>query len=380
MWLLDLLSPVLPDPSVPARHYGVLPKPESPRYLVPLDDPKSTAMLVRPGGARSVRRRLLRLALRPALRLRLLPLLRRGVSVPDGQPGSPSLVQWLEQALDEPALTMSVAIGPPRPNRKPILQVLTPEGRTVCYGKIAVDDHTARLVRNESAFLAEHRPTELVVPELLTLGLWKGREIALLSPLALDAQDRGPRNLELTVEVVMAIARLQPLETSAVLDNAWWHRVRSSAGERAAHRAGRLQACIDDLARRLKGVSWTFGAWHGDLTPWNAEWVDATLHVWDWERTGGPVPVGFDPVHSEFQVAHLRSGLRAAAAAERTVAVQGSLLQALGVPPAEHRLLVDCYLLELCLRLVDAAHYGPIGGLGPLADDILAALLAPRDR
>lgn len=348
--------------------------------MVPLDDPKSTAMLVRPGGARSVRRRVLRLALRPALRLRLLPLLRRGVSVPDGQAGSPSLVQWLEAALGEPALTMSVAIGPPRPNRKPILQVLTPDGRTVCYGKIAVDEHTARLVRNESAFLAEHRPTELVVPELLTLGTWKGREIALLSPLPLDAQDRGPRNLELTGDVIMAIARLQSLETSEVLDSPWWDRVSASAGERAAHRAGRLEACIEDLTRRLDGIEWTFGAWHGDLTPWNAEWVDGRLHVWDWERTGGPVPVGFDAVHAEFQVAHLRSGLRAAEAAERAVAVQGPLLRELGVPAAEHRLLVDCYLLELCLRLVDAAHYGPIGGLGPLADDILTALLAHRDR
>ena len=80
MWLLDLVSPVLPDPLGRVRHYGVLPRPEAPRYLIPLDSAKaSAAFLVRPGNVRSMTQRALRLLLRPALRLGIVPLFRRRV-------------------------------------------------------------------------------------------------------------------------------------------------------------------------------------------------------------------------------------------------------------------------------------------------------------
>lgn len=374
MWLLDLVSPVLPDPHGRVRHYGVLPRPEAPRYLVPLDSPRaSAAFLVRPGNVRALGQRALRLALRPALRLGVVPLFRRKVVIPDGLPGTPSLIQWLEHMLGRTDLVMSVAIGPPRPNRKPILQVMTPEGQTVCYGKIAVDEHTARLVRNESAFLADYKPEGFVVPELMSLDSWKGHEIALLSVLPLDDRHHCAPALDLTADIVVEIARLMPMHTEAVLTSPWWTAIRSRTSDQGGVRAARLEACADRLERRLEAVDWTFGAWHGDLTPWNAEWVHGRLHIWDWERTGGPVPVGFDPVHAEFQVAHLRAGLAASEAAQQVVHGQARLLEQLGIPRRQHRLLVDCYQLELCLRLLDAARYGPIGGLGPLTDDLIAA-------
>ena len=187
MWLLDLVSPMLPDPHGRTRHYGVLPRPEAPRYLVPLDSAKaSAAFLVRPGNVRTLSQRALRLLLRPALGLGVVPLFRRKVEVPDGLPGTPSLIQWLEEELGQTNLLMSIAIGPPRPNRKPILQVMTADGRTICFGKIAVDEHTARLVRNESEFLADHKPEGFVVPKLIAHDMWKGNEIALISVLPLD--------------------------------------------------------------------------------------------------------------------------------------------------------------------------------------------------
>ena len=176
MWLLDLVSPVLPDPDGRVRHYGVLPRPEAPRYLVPLDAPPDQRRVS--GAARQRRKpsaqRLMRLLLRPALRLGMVPFFRRRVSVPDGRPGTPSLIQWLEEELGQPNLVMSIAIGPPRPNRKPILQVMTADGRTICFAKVAVDEHTARLLRNESEFLADHRPEGFVVPKLLAHDMWKG--------------------------------------------------------------------------------------------------------------------------------------------------------------------------------------------------------------
>jgi hypothetical protein len=49
-----------------------------------------------------------------------------------------------------------------------------------------------------------------------------------------------------------------------------------------------------------------FGAWHGDLTPWNMATLRDTICVWDWERFSRGVPLGFDAVHYAFQGAVVR--------------------------------------------------------------------------
>jgi hypothetical protein len=379
MWLLDLVSPVLPQPNGRVRQYGVLPRPEAPRYLIPLDAPRTSAtLLVRPGNARVLSQRAMRFVLRVALRLGVVPFFRRRVSVPDGDVDSPSLIQWLERELGRRDLVMAVAIGPPRPNRKPIVQVMTTDGSPVCYGKIAVDEHTSQLVRNESAFLAAHKPGGFVVPALLALDTWKGRDIALLSVLTLDEHHRAAPFLELTPEIILEIARLMPVRECGVLTSPWW----ASAMERCASQDGTqredLKRYVEKLGDQLVGISWTFGAWHGDLTPWNAKWVSGRLHIWDWERTGGPVPLGFDAVHAEFQVAHLNEGLPVAEAAAQVVTARGPLLERLGIARDQLGLLVGCYRLELSLRLLDAARYGSIGSFGPLVDELLTAPIQVR--
>lgn len=382
LWLLDLLAPIRPDVNGPVRHYGVLPRAETPRYLLPLHARRATKrVMLRPGTARSAKQAVLRTALTTMLRLGLLPLVKREVTIPDGQPGSPSLLQWLEGELGEDHLVMSLAIGPPRPNRKPVLQLLTPDGRTVCFAKMAVDEHTARLVRNEHAFLAAHRPKELVVPEALSLRHWKGHEIALYSALSLAGDDGGgdgaaggSGHLQLTKETLLDITRLLPLERAIVVGSPWWSTVEGRAQREAGPHAGKLSATVRRLACRLEGVTWTFGAWHGDLTQWNARWVNDRLNVWDWERAGGPVPVGFDAVHCEYQVATLADHQEAADAARRTSANQGELLAAVGIPADEHRLLVDCYLMELALRCLDGARSGSLGAFDRMVPGILAHL------
>jgi hypothetical protein len=333
-------------------------------------------VLFRQAGAESLGRRAARVLVGPALRVGALPLVAPTISVPDGKVGAPSLVQRLEEELQRRRLLMAMAIGPPRPNRKPVLQLLTPDGRTVCFGKAAVDQHTARMVRNESDFLTRHRPHDIVVPEPMGLFTWKDHEVALFRPLDLGAPHSPAGRLRLTEAVVLDIAGLLSVQRGTVISSAWWRQVSRGGGVRDGHRAPAVRAAVAQLGRRLTGVEWTFGAWHGDLTPWNARWVGEHLHVWDWERAGGPVPLGFDVAHAEFQVANVVGGLDTAAASRRARAVAGDLLRQLGVPTSEHALLVDCYLLELCLRLIEGARFGAIGDLEVMVDDILGALTA----
>lgn len=380
MWLLDLMSPVLPPPGADVRRYAVLPGTAAPRYFLPLDARRAgRAVLVRPAGARTLRQRAGRMLLGPALRIGAVQLVAPTFAIPDGRPHDPSLLQRLEQELHERRLVMSIGVGPPRPNRKPVLQLLTPNGRTVCFAKTAVDAYTAAMIANESRFLGEHRPCEIVAPEPMGLLRWKARDIALFSPLDLGFRPGGSHDLRLTTSVVLDIARLLPLQRRAVLDTAWWTRVSGGPNGPDGRRTAPLCRAVELLAQRLQDVCWTFGAWHGDLTPWNAQWEAGRLHVWDWERAGGPVPLGFDVVHAAFQVAHLRSGLPTDRAVARALGLQGGLLARLAVPEAQHGLLVDCYLLELCLRMLDGARFGAMGDLDAVVDDILARLCRRQD-
>lgn len=372
--LTDLLAPAANGRAGAAsatEGYAVLPSAAHPRYLVPLRSARAAAGIrFRPSSGRADT--LARLVLRPALRTGVARLLPNRLVVETGDPSHPSLLGWIGAQLGRDDLSMAVAIGNPRPNRKPVLQVIDPVGGTVCFGKVGLTEHTCRLIRNETAFLARQGSTaRVVVADLLASGDWKGREIALLSDLA----PRIGTRLALTPEVVLEIARMQPTERHPVADSPWWAGVR-----RQVETSGDddLARCLDAVEPRLADRAWTFGAWHGDMAPWNAAWDGDRLVTWDWERTSGPVPVGFDAVHAAFQVAHLDDGQPVPAAAAGVVGSEAALLEAVGIAAADHRALVGAYLLELRLRLADDARFGPLGRQQRLADALSGAIVEGR--
>ena len=264
--------------------------------------------------------------------------------------------------------------GRPRPNRKPVLQIFDSTGETVCFAKLGVDGLTSRLVRHEAAFLTQHRFGPIVAPELIAITEWKGLPLALYKPLPLQRARRRDQ-LSTSADEILAIARSRPIEEVEVLESPWWRRV--SRELTALDDEVPVAYALAKLASRLEGVRWRFGAWHGDFAPWNAQRIDGTLHVWDWERADAPVPLGLDPVHAWFQVATLRKGLSPAAAAEHATTVNPGLLHQLHVRPQDQRTLVDCYQFELCLRLAEAARSGDTG---PLAKAIRTMVLAIASR
>ncbi|MDQ1647058.1 MAG: hypothetical protein QOJ50_3242, partial [Cryptosporangiaceae bacterium] len=91
----------------------------------------------------------------------------------DGEPG---LDEHLASILGRPVL-LALHIGPPRANRKPVLQLLTPRGETLAFAKLGVNDLTARLVDAEAAALTAvgaAAPAGISVPEVLHHGSWHG--------------------------------------------------------------------------------------------------------------------------------------------------------------------------------------------------------------
>ncbi|PWR12748.1 hypothetical protein DKT68_02545, partial [Micromonospora acroterricola] len=112
------------------------------------------------------------------------------------------------------------------------------------------------------------------------------------------------------------------------------------------------------LARRHGGTAVEFGHWHGDWVPWNLGRHAGRLVAWDWEHSGPDVPVGFDLAHDAFQRSLVLRGEPAAVAA---AAADGHLErhgERLGLGPAQRRLVVDAYLVEMWLRTWRLADAG----------------------
>jgi hypothetical protein len=140
------------------------------------------------------------------------------------------------------------------------------------------------------------------------------------------------------------------------------------------HEEGRaLAAAARDLVTGAGGTVLEYGAWHGDWSPWNMASVADRLLVWDWERFGTGVPVGFDPLHHELQAAIVRDGVPPDAAVRRSLAGAPELLRR---PPAEARLTALLYLTDLATRYLTDRQAEAGNRLGVLGTWLLPELLA----
>ncbi|WCO68556.1 hypothetical protein PO878_07420 [Iamia majanohamensis] len=364
---LDAVAALLaPDggPAGPTRRYAVLPSPSRPRYLVPTAGRAGAGAHLRPGTGR--RAAATRWAVRGALRLGAGRLLPGAVAVADGTPGAPGLRRHLGTLVGRDEVEVAIALGGPRPNRKPVLQVLASDGRTLAWAKLGVDDHTDALVAHEADALARRPDPPVATPEVLASGTWQGHPLLVLAHMDL-VETTGP--LDLTVAALAAVAGPA---SRAPATGAWWEALRARAAA-GVDPDGAVAARLDALGARLDGRTWPFGRWHGDLAPWNAAWDGDRLLVWDWERSEAPVPLGLDAVHNELQVALLRDGValeEAVRAARRRV---GPLLVGLGHDPDDVDLVVEAYLATLRVRYADDARLGPLGPGQPVAAALDAA-------
>jgi hypothetical protein len=217
--------------------------------------------------------------------------------------GADTIENYLSDLLGRD-IRVSMYLGPPRANRKPVLHLLTPAGQPVAFAKVGVSPLTRQLVRTERNALTQMKEVGLsgiTVPEVLHYGSWNGLDILVLS--ALPAwQNRQPLPPPQLVEAMAAVAglggvRRTPLHSSEYL--AVLRRRLSSAGE-GPDRATLLWL-VDELDARAGDQILSYGTWHGDWTPWNMASTTDGILVWDWERFTPGVPLGFDALHYQLQ-------------------------------------------------------------------------------
>jgi hypothetical protein len=266
-------------------------------------------------------------------------------------PVSDSIDGYLSEALGR-ELTISIHIGPARANRKPVLQLISPDGETFGFAKLGTGPLTQRLVRAEgNALTALGRSglSKLTVPRVLHAGQWRGLPVLVQSALPVWLP-RAPLTGRRLTTAMLDVAGCRGLSSGPLADSAYWAELRgrlAALGDRPEGAA--LAAAAELIAGRAGQTSLRYGAWHGDWAPWNMANLAGALLVWDWERFAQGVPLGFDAVHHELQ-RRIQSSNDAAGAVEATVRLAGDLLAPFGVVGAARELTALLYLVDLAAR------------------------------
>jgi hypothetical protein len=252
---------------------------------------------------------------------------------------------------------VSVHVGAPRANRKPVLQLLTPSGMTVGFAKIGVNPLTRELVRTEHdslARLGQLKLAEITVPRILHYGDWHGLNVLVLSTLPTWLRRRPVPTARL-VAAMDEVAQIEGVRQEPFLNSAHLKQLgeRLAVSDDGPERTALLQV-LDGLASQAGNAVLSYGAWHGDWTQWNMANTDRGLLLWDWERFTCGVPLGFDALHHWLHAEVGLSRRDPLAAATDCARNAPQIVAPFGVTAREARLTALLYLTDLATRyLVD---------------------------
>lgn len=306
-------------------------------------------------GRTRLARRLLGLGLRTGL---AQPLLQDKIDIglAPAQPAQELLGQHLERLFGCGPVVMACG-GGSGPYRKPVLQVFAADGGPLGYIKVGWNGWTREAVRREAAALqaCARQPMHLGAPEFLGLSTWRGLDLLITAPLPRRIRRLTSRSSLPDVSVLREISGLAPGFAGELAASPWWLGVQSriQAGLDPAARSA-LELATERIERAYGRVPLDFGAWHGDLVPWNLARCGSRLYAWDWECSTPDVPLGFDAVHFYFQVAFIAQGRPVAEAAALAAGSAAAALATLGVPGQAHRLVALLHLVELAVRHEEA--------------------------
>jgi hypothetical protein len=270
--------------------------------------------------------------------------------------GADTIEAYLRTALTH-EIRLSMYLGPPRANRKPVLQLLSPAGDPVGYAKVGINPLTRDLVRAEHAALTRlgrARLTEIAVPSVLHHGQWRGLEVLVLGTLPVWLRRTPPAAGQLAAAMT-EVARVGGLCRGPLAGSGYASQLmtRLAKADDGPERTALVQA-LRTLTARAGGTTLTYGAWHGDWSPWNMASTRSGLLVWDWERFATGVPLGFDALHYWVQTEVRPGGREPRAVAAECPGRAAELIGPLGGGAEKARLTATLYLAELATRyLVD---------------------------
>jgi hypothetical protein len=351
------------------RDFVLIPGVRHPRLLVPAAPRAAAAALRQYGQPRSLPARLgvaaFALGLASGLGGTLLGVRVRVTAPPEAE----SIESYLRSVLS-PDIRVSIRLGPARANRKPVLQLHTTTGESAGFVKIGFNALTGDLVRAESASLTWLERAGLdgiSVPRVLHHDQWHGMDVLVLSGLPVWQRRRALSAAQLST-AMDTVTRVGGLQDGALAGDAYLRQLRDrlDTADPGPERSALLQA-LDTLGATGLVAGLTFGAWHGDWSPWNMASTSGGLLLWDWERFASGVPRGFDALHYWLQSEVGPQHRDPLAAATDCIEHAAGLLAPFGIGAAQARLTAALYLADVATRyLVDrqAQAGAPLGAPG----------------
>ncbi len=285
-----------------------------------------------------------------------------------GCTGGGSLIARVAEELGHAGARGTVMCGPPRANRKPVVQLHDRLGRTIAFVKVAFNPLTHRLLEAERAalgHLAAQRGLGFSVPPILGSGAVSDARWLAIGPLTVERRLR--HDLAATDALALAIQRSATSWHGPVSESTFAQRiVTQSAG---LTNAGPIVAA---LSERDGGLELATAASHGDFVPWNTLSGTPEPAVWDWERYATDIPVGFDRLHHRIQVGTRRDvgSLR-----DVVLSLDAALPAVLpDVDAAARHAHLDWYLAQMLCRYESDVREVPNQRLDRLIGDISSVL------
>jgi hypothetical protein len=283
--------------------------------------------------------------------------------------GAHTIESYLKEVLDQD-LHLSMYLGPARANRKPVLQLLTEDGETIAFAKVGVNPLTRRLVRAEHDSLLRLGRAglgEITTPQVLHFDSWQGLDVLVLSPLPAWLPPR-PLSSARLMAAMSELAHVGGIRPGPLLSSPYLRALHSrlADADQGAEQAA-LHDALDALAARAGEGLLTFGAWHGDWSPWNMASTSHGLLVWDWERFTCGAPLGFDALHHWLQSEVTAGQHDPAAAARQCFEWAPQQLAPFGVAPRQAQVTALLYLVDLATRYLadrQAKAGAPLGAPG----------------
>ncbi len=219
-----------------------------------------------------------------------------------GPSDTPNLVSHIGEHLNE-TLYVAIALGPPRANRKPVLQLMTSSGTQVSFVKVGINPLTVSRVRAEASAL-EHLATlalpGLTVPTILDIPPW--RDTAFLATRPLDTWTSGSMDDRTRGRALRTLATAAEVVTAELRTSQWWRglatRLEVLADTQEARSLRAAQGAIESTIGHLRVPQ---GHTHGDWSPWNIAVQGTQVSAWDWERFVPQGPIGYDAIHYAVQ-------------------------------------------------------------------------------
>jgi hypothetical protein len=258
------------------------------------------------------------------------------------------------------AVCLAFYLGVPAPHRKVTAQVLTPEGKTLAYAKIATSPLAQAALKTERRALlrlSESAGLQGAVPKVLGSLDWHGGTILLIT---MGPPRPGPRGLSsVHLRFCTQVFQSFRVQETFVESPMWsgmseiWLRLHHSSPETLPANVG---PALERLHEELGPVSMPLSLAHGDFAPWNTRLGPRSLFVLDWERASE----GMSPLYDAFNFQALQAALLGRRRGLRDRRFLLRLLDALWPEGHKHLpILYLAYLAHVTLLYSEAQSLAP---------------------